>query len=83
MNRRNRKVYDASLHHIINEFKKQNPEASVVQVELVISDFEPTILGVMSCAFPNAGPRGCWFHYGQAIFRKAEDLGLQLEYQKK
>ncbi|KAI9554900.1 hypothetical protein GHT06_020178 [Daphnia sinensis] len=28
-------------------------------------------------------PRGCWFHYGQAIFRKTQKFGLQQEYQKK
>lgn len=37
----------------------------------------------MASAFPNARPRGCWFHYGQAIFPKAQELGLQVEYQKK
>nr|CAH0104432.1 unnamed protein product [Daphnia galeata] len=83
MTHRNRKIYDASLRHILDEFKKHNPGASIDQIELVISDFEPAILGSMGSAFPNARPRGCWFHYGQAIFRKTQEFGLQQEYQKK
>ncbi|XP_045034595.1 uncharacterized protein LOC123475661 [Daphnia magna] len=43
----------------------------------------PAILSSMGSAFPNARPRGCWFHYGQAIFRKTQVFGLQQEYQKK
>ena len=70
MTHRNRKIYDASLPHIFDEFQKLNPGASIDQIELVISDFEPAILGSMGSAFPNARPHGCWFHYGQAIFRQ-------------
>ena len=83
MTHRNRKIYDASLRHILDELKKHNPGASIDQIELVISDFEPAILGSMGSAFPNARPHGCWFHYGQAIFRKRQEFGLQQEYQKK
>ncbi|KZS16486.1 Uncharacterized protein APZ42_017762 [Daphnia magna] len=83
MTHRNRKIYDASLRHILDEFKKHNPGASIDQIELVISDFERAILSSMGSAFPNARPRGCWFHYGQAIFRKTQEFGLQQEYQKK
>ncbi|XP_045030418.1 uncharacterized protein LOC116935338 [Daphnia magna] len=57
MTHRNRKIYDASLRHILDDS--------------------------MGSAFPNARPRGCWFHYGQAIFRKTKEFGLQQEYQKK
>ena len=65
------------------KFKKHNYGASMDQIELVISDFESAILGPMGCGFPNARPRGFCFHYGQAIFRKTQEFGLQQEYQKR
>ena len=53
------------------------------QIQVVISHFESAILGSMGAAFPWTRPRGCWFHYGQAIFRKSQEKGLQVEYRKK
>nr|CAH0103572.1 unnamed protein product [Daphnia galeata] len=50
------------------------------QVELCVSDFEEAILGSMHRAFPLARSRGCWFHFGQAIYRKACEIGLQALY---
>jgi len=48
-----------------------------------MSDFEPAILGAMKVAFPNAVAKGCWFHYGQAIYRKTSELGLSVTYKQK
>ena len=83
MTNKNRASYDASLAHIKAKFKEQHPEANMEQIKLVVSDFEAAILGSMGAAFPWTRPRGCWFHYGQAIFRKAQEYGLQVEYKKK
>ena len=83
MTNKNRPSYDASLAHIKARFQELHPEANMEQIQVVISDFESAILGSMGAAFPWTRPRGCWFHYGQAIFRKSQEKGLQVEYRKK
>ena len=83
MTNKNRPSYDASLAHIKARFRELHPEANMEQIKLVISDFEAAILGSMGAAFPWTRPRGCWFHYAQAIFRRALKYGLQVEYKKK
>ena len=60
-----------------------HPEAKMEQIQVVTFDFESAILGSMGAAFPWTRPRECWFHYRQAIFRKSQEKGLQVEYRKK
>ncbi|KZS06489.1 Uncharacterized protein APZ42_030044 [Daphnia magna] len=55
-------------------------EVDYFEVEVLISDFELAIMGTMQQAFPIARSRGCWFHYAQAIYRRAYKEGLQRAY---
>ncbi len=56
-----------------------------LQLELlpstVLSDYELAIMNGARAAFPAAVIKGCYFHFCQALLRKVQDLGLQVEYQ--
>ena len=42
----------------------------------VIVDFKVAVHNVVHSVFPNATLHGCLFHYGQALYRKLQELGL-------
>ena len=44
-------------------------------------DFERAALNTLTQNFPNAEIQGCFFHFGQAILRHIQALGLQQRYQ--
>lgn len=82
MTGRRRELYDAVLAKIKQIVLEKVPDA-FQRITLTISDYEPAIRGAMEAAFPGARARGCWFHYGQAIYRYATvDCKLLLEYRK-
>ena len=37
---------------------------------------------MLSCSFPTATVNGCFYHFTQAIWRKIQQLGLQVSYQE-
>ena len=39
------------------------------------------VLTTLKELFPNTNIHGCWFHLNQNIFRKAQEIGLQPQYQ--
>ncbi|KAK4021212.1 hypothetical protein OUZ56_003131 [Daphnia magna] len=47
--------------------------------ERIISDFEEAILVALQTSFPAAETRGYWFHYGQAIYKRACREAIQRE----
>ena len=47
---------------------------------IIISDFEQSIVRAFQMNFPLAKLRYCIFHYGQSIWRKVQSLGLQTAY---
>ena len=46
-------------------------------------DFERGLWNAARKVFGNIKIRGCWFHYNQAIFRKAKSLGLYRAFRNK
>ena len=44
-------------------------------------DFERAALNSLTQNFPTAQIYGCFFHFGQAIWRKIQSLGFQQRYQ--
>ncbi|CAF0790833.1 unnamed protein product [Brachionus calyciflorus] len=48
----------------------------------IMADFEKASTIAMQFHFPNIIVKGCWFHFRQAIFRKAVQLGLKNNYHK-
>ncbi len=49
---------------------------------LLVSDFELAIMNAARSIFPSASIKGCYFHFCQAILRKIQELGLQVEYKE-
>ena len=49
-------------------------------VEGVVADFEAAVWQAFRHESPDVDVRGCGFHWGQAVWRKIQDLGLQSAY---
>ena len=49
-------------------------------VEEVLIDFEGSVWRAIPDILPNVTIRGCAFHWGQAVWRKVQELGLQSSY---
>ena len=54
----------------------------IVEPTIVLSDYEPALMGGLSMIFPTAQIVGCWFHYSQAVFKYMSGLGLKEQYSK-
>lgn len=48
----------------------------------VVTDFEIGLSNAFARVFPQTTVVGCTFHYGQAIFRHVQAVGLQTDYQQ-
>ncbi|XP_071040757.1 uncharacterized protein [Parasteatoda tepidariorum] len=46
----------------------------------VLIDFERSCISALKDTFPYAAVKGCFFHYGQCIWRKVQELGLSSAY---
>ncbi|KZR99283.1 Uncharacterized protein APZ42_004910 [Daphnia magna] len=79
MSNKTAELYRMAIDRILQILQEVNPGDNF-EVEVLISDFELTIMGTMQQAFPNARSRGCWFHYAQAVYRRAYKEGLQRAY---
>ena len=77
----NQLPYNEVMSHVKDTITAEFPTLSLKNIKYCMSDFEPAILGAMALAFPYAVVKGCLFH-GQAIFRKAGELGLSIAYSK-
>jgi len=62
---------------VIKELCSQLTTVSVCQV---VSDFESAIWRAVEEALPGVKHRGCSFHWGQAVWRHIQELGLQVAY---
>ena len=51
-----------------------------LRVEEIIIDFEESVWRAIPDVLPNVCIRGCGFHWGQAVWRKIQELGLQVSY---
>ncbi|KAJ8686222.1 hypothetical protein QAD02_022016 [Eretmocerus hayati] len=46
----------------------------------ILSDFEMAIINASKSMLPGVPNKCCFFHFGQALYRKIQSLGLQEEY---
>ncbi|CAF3972050.1 unnamed protein product [Rotaria sp. Silwood2] len=46
----------------------------------ILTNYEPSIIGAISTEFSDAIHNGCYFHFTQAVYRHAQDLGLTTTY---
>ncbi|XP_045032066.1 uncharacterized protein LOC123474201 [Daphnia magna] len=70
MSNKTAELYRIAIDRILQILQEVNP-GNHFEVEVLISDFKLAIMGTKQQAFPNARSRGCWFHYAQAIYRRA------------
>lgn len=52
----------------------------VFNPDVIVTDFEAAVIEATRQQFPQARQVGCFFHFGQAIWRKVQDLGLAARY---
>ncbi|KZS21185.1 Uncharacterized protein APZ42_011937 [Daphnia magna] len=75
MNKKTRQLYDAVLDKILTVYDDLYPDV-YLNVERLMSDFENAIQSSCEQAFVGCTCIGCWFHYGQAIWRRVQKYGL-------
>lgn len=51
-----------------------------LKLKEVVLDFEASVWRAIPDVFPDVVMRGCAFHWGQAVWRKVQELGLQCAY---
>lgn len=79
MTRKTKNLYLAVLRLIYRTFEEQFPDVPIT-INQVISDYEMALMEAVPEVFEDVEAKGCWFHYGQAIIRKAAQLGLNRNY---
>ncbi|XP_061178328.1 uncharacterized protein LOC133186965 [Saccostrea echinata] len=77
MSRRKSRDYAA----IFKKLKEIIP--GVPQVQTFVVDFEKGAWKAIREEFPNTLIKGCAFHFGQAVWRKVQELGLRTTYTKR
>jgi hypothetical protein len=50
--------------------------------EFILIDFEHQAIQAFIFCLPLATILGCWFRFGQCLFRKIVDLGLKVQYKE-
>ena len=55
-------------------------EKRVLNPHYILVDFEMASINALRDHFPNADIQGCLFHFGQCLWRKIQELGLQAWY---
>ena len=61
--------------------QKATSLGTVLDPPAFLADFELAIKQAVQLAFPTAEYKGCYFHFCQALMRKVQSLGLQVQYQ--
>ena len=69
---------ELTYNQIFATLKEHNPSLNPASIMI---DFERAALNALTQNFPNAEIQGCFFHFGQAIWRHIQALGLQQRYQ--
>jgi hypothetical protein len=72
MSRKRRKDYKKVLQQIL----KLLPSPPVA--ERLVADFEDGLWRTVKTVFPDIHIQGCVFHWGQAVWRYVQELGLQV-----
>ena len=61
---------------VLQKIKELVPEFNPV---MIMADFEASLRDALKDTFPQCVIKGCWFHYTQAVNRKAKKLGFTVE----
>ncbi|KZS20655.1 Uncharacterized protein APZ42_012575 [Daphnia magna] len=78
MSEKTQSLYQLGLDRILHVLRTVPGEG--VGIIRMVSDYEFAILNAMEHAFPGGHSSECWFHFGQAIFRKVCTEELRQSY---
>ncbi|KAL8570124.1 hypothetical protein ACOMHN_033803 [Nucella lapillus] len=78
MSGKRRRDYLAVLWALKQELRRRDLSWNL---ECVTMDFEAAAWAAFRAAFPEVDVRGCSFHWGQAVWRHMQELGMQHAYQ--
>ncbi|GFS21680.1 mule transposase [Elysia marginata] len=73
--------YQAVLRALKGELERLHGEGASFDLEAVLADFEAAVWGAFRHVFSAVEMRGCNFHWGQAVFRKIQELRMQPGFQ--
>ena len=65
-------------NRIFSTLKEHNPN---LDPDTIMFDYEKEAINALSTTFPSTELQGCYCHFGQAIWRHIQALGLQQRYQ--
>ena len=74
MSRRRKKDYKAILRAVLNLLP------TTPAIKEFVTDFESSTWGAVATVLPEVKLQGCAFHWGQAVWRKTQEIGLRRAY---
>ncbi|KAL8591583.1 hypothetical protein ACOMHN_055550 [Nucella lapillus] len=77
MSGKRRRDYQAVLRALKGELRRLHGEDAFFSLEAALADFEAAVWQAFRQEFPGVELRGCSFHWGQAVFCKIQELGMQ------
>ncbi|KAL8584578.1 hypothetical protein ACOMHN_002308 [Nucella lapillus] len=77
MSGKRRRDYQAVLRALKGELRRLHGEDAFFSLEAALADIEAAVWQAFRQEFPGVELRGCSFHWGQAVFRKIQELGMQ------
>lgn len=77
MSGKRRRDYQCVLRALKRELRRLHGDDAFFSLEAVVADFEAAVWQAFRQEFPGVELRGCSFHWGQAVFRKIQNLGMQ------
>ena len=77
MSGKRRKDYQVVLRALQGELRRLHGEDVSFSLDSAMADFEAAVWLAFRHVFPAVEVRGCSFHWGQAVFRHIQELGMQ------
>ena len=76
----NMDIINSTLYLRLGDCDRVSDAGHDLTVQMAVVDFESAVWKAVRQVIPHADMRGCSFHWGQAVFRHLQSLGLQTAY---